>query len=378
VATIPQTAVSPGSRTSQSFGISFQKALSDIVEDGTLVAAGASSSVGGGRSTREVLNYGFTLPEARDRLLAVRPISAIGAVGRFIWMLSGSDRLADIAFYEPKVVPFTDDGLSVPGSDYGARLFNPRPGANQVKAASKVMREEPGTRRAAASVYFPEDAGRESHDIPCTFGLAWQPRDGVLHATTIMRSNNAWTLLPYNVFEFTLLAELIAADLDLELGSYHHFAVSMHIYEEHIAAAKEALSRVDHETAPGMQPIPREDPWTSSKDLLNFEVALRYSASGLKDVDILTWLRRAAELGSFWSDLGVVVVAAAVRNGEMIDSAQTVIDSARDPWKSLLAVDLHNLVQKAKGESILADSSKIWMPYIRSLISSPPADSKHD
>lgn len=112
-----------------------------------------------------------------------------------------------------------------------------------------------------------------------------------------MRSNNVWTLLPYNIFEFTLLAEFMAADLGVALGTYHHHAVSMHLY-----------------------------------------------ANNLDEAAVRSYLDRAVEMGPFWSDLAGVLVAAAVRNAGLADSVEAVLDVLGPPFDTMVQRDLGTLV----------------------------------
>jgi hypothetical protein len=113
----------------------FQEILREVLEHGGKVGAGQSASVGSGRESLEILNHRFVLEEPRDRILwnPVRNFNLYVAIARFVWMLSGSDRLKDIEFYEPRVSGFTDDTLTVPGSNYGRRLFMPEPGLDQIR-----------------------------------------------------------------------------------------------------------------------------------------------------------------------------------------------------------------------------------------------------
>src|SRR5207302_676113 len=150
-------------------------------------------------------------------------------------------RYADIAFYEPKVKGFTDDGISVPGSSYGRRIVQVRPGLDQLGSAISRLKDDPSSRRAAVTIYQPEDAVRESKDIPCAFGLFYHVRGGELYATLSMRSNNAVQLLPFNVFEFSLLAEVVACELGVPLGPLVYQAASMHVYDESLARAREII-----------------------------------------------------------------------------------------------------------------------------------------
>ncbi len=340
------------------FADALDTTLRDVLECGELVPMGEGPSIGSGRTTRELLNYSFTLASARDRLSARRPVSAIGAVGRFVWMLSGSDRLEDIRFYEEKVSSFTDDGISVPGSDYGKRLFEPIPGLDQVYNALASLRAEAGSRRAAASIFHPWDSGRDSKDIPCTFGLFWHVREGLLHATTVMRSNNAWTLLPYNVFEFSLLADVMAADLGTGLGRYSHFAVSMHLYEDNIAAVQSAMDATPSSVPAVMASAPEGPMRDRVAELMKFEIRNRYGAAGLTDEQIPGLLRQAEDLGPFWSDLAVVLLGASIRHRALSDSVAPVLGALGEPLRSLLHRDLSSL-----GES----ASRVTTPEIAKL-----------
>jgi thymidylate synthase len=56
-------------------------------------------------------------------------------------------------------------------------------------------------------------------------------RDERLVMCTVMRSNNAFRLLPFNFFEFSLLGEMIAATIGVPFGEYVHIAASMHVYD---------------------------------------------------------------------------------------------------------------------------------------------------
>ena len=229
-------------------GTAYRETLLEVLIRGSEIdGVDDDSSVGSNRATRECRNFSFEIGDANEHIVpnAANVVRSSLAVGRFLWMMGGNDRLEDIRFYEDTrsekgVAGFSDDGLVVPGSNYGARLFKPRPGLDQVEACVALVKSDPNTRRAAMSVFQPEDAGRNSSDIPCTFGVLLSPRSGSLNMTVVMRSNNAWFLLPYNIFEFSLLGAVMASEAGVDLGSYHHFAVSMHLYDSDVDKARSA------------------------------------------------------------------------------------------------------------------------------------------
>ncbi|WP_247542437.1 thymidylate synthase [Bradyrhizobium sp. 146] len=256
----------------------FAETLKAVRNSGHFVASDDSASIGSGRSTTEIINFSMEVESPRDRLILnpQRPMNIVTSVARFVWMMSGNNRLEDIAFYEPKVSKFTDDNLTVPGSDYGMRMFQPRPGLDQISGILQELRKRKQSRRATVAVFHPEDAVRQgSADIPCTFGLNFLIRDGQLYSTTIMRSNNAVQLLPFNLFEFSMLAEVIAVEAGVELGPMTHLALSMHVYENDIASVDSIVEGARKAPASLMEAMPG-DPLKKINHLAQMEARLRH------------------------------------------------------------------------------------------------------
>jgi len=59
-------------------------------------------------------------------------------------------------------------------------------------------------------------------------------RDGHLEWTQVMRSNDIFRGLPHNFVQFTMLQEIVAGWLNVEVGGYHHLSDSLHLYEKAI------------------------------------------------------------------------------------------------------------------------------------------------
>jgi hypothetical protein len=313
----------------------FSRVLEDLVQTGERVATGPSESIGSLRPTRELLNSSFVLTNPRRRLLAnkVRRFNVMTAVARFIWMMSASERLDEIEPYEPRVGYFSDNGRTVPGSNTGKRIFRARPDVDQLGAVIRLLREDPATRRAAVAIYHPEDAGRRSRDIPCAFGMFFMMRGGRLNATAVMRSNNAWGLLPYNVFEFTLLAEIVASELGVDVGEYHHFAGSMHIYETDFDRVSAAL-KVRRNPTPEMAVAP-----LYSLEKVNELVAFEADARGrhtltMSDIDEL--MARASVLGPYWQDFALVLLCHQRYTGHGHAAFPRIVAQLSPPFRTLV------------------------------------------
>lgn len=267
--------------------------LSDILRDGL-----TTGTAGDGQC--ELIGYqtGLAHPLARITVHAARPLNITSAIARFVWMVAGSDRLADIAFYEPKVMDYSDDHLTVPGSDYGRRIMQPRPGLNQLTGVVVRLRENPNSRRAATVIWSSEDAVRQSNDIPCAFGTFYHIRQESLVATTIMRSNNAFLLLPFNIFEFSLLAEMVASELGVPFRTYLHWSASMHVLNCESDKAR-ALVYSGPSASREMPAMPSEvSPLAQAQLLAIHETRLRYSSS--RDEALGVRDSAAVDLHPYW------------------------------------------------------------------------------
>lgn len=272
------------------------------------------AEVGGGQGrgpSREILDFTVELTNLRDRIPA-NPAASFDltvAVARFVWMVSGDDRLADIRFYEQAVTYFSDNQISVPGSNYGTRLFQPRPGLNQIEGVIGRLKKDPETRRAAAVVWAPEDAlregpeGKRTKDIPCAFGLIFHVRRGVLHTQLKMRSNNAYQLLPVNMFEFGLLAELVAAETSTALGPLYNNAASMHVYEDARARWEAAAHFQPGAELRPMLAMPAAGALSQAYLLARKEAQLRHELHLIAREDVSALDARSEGLNRWWTDL---------------------------------------------------------------------------
>lgn len=323
----------------------FLTTLDVVLSQGTLLEGDESASIGSEQKSKEILNYTITLTKPIERLLRnpARKLNLPAAIARFVWMMAGSDRLADMAFYESQVRFFSDDGISVPGSNYGQRLLQPRPGLNQLEAVIQRLRSDPSSRRAAMSIYHPEDAVRHSRDIPCAFGVFYHVRDNALHATTIMRSNNAFVLFPYNIFEFSLLAEIVSAELKVSLGTLTHFAGSMHVYECDIKSSEKVIRSRDHvdmHALKAMPKMPREGAIEQVRELVRLEAELRHGSAGIGGENIEEWIDKGVNrLENYWRQMYFLLLLHVVRQNQSSGAIESLQSSIESPFKDYLPDD---------------------------------------
>lgn len=205
-----------------------------------------------GLVTREVFAAHLRLTRPRDRLVHLPPgrvLNPAFAVAEAVWILSGSDE-PWIYQYNSRLRAYADDGV-LRGA-YGPRLRRWGGRIDQLERVLGVLRQDSDSRRAVIQLYDPARDESGNRDVPCTLGFRFHLRDGHLVMSTTMRSQDVWLGLPYDVFTFTVLHELLAGWLGVPLGAYHHHIDSLHLYASDAADADQFADTAV--TSPGLLP----------------------------------------------------------------------------------------------------------------------------
>lgn len=160
------------------------------------------------------------------------------AVGELAWYLSGSNKVKDIAQYSKKWAEISDDG-ETNNSAYGYRIFE-KFGFDQWEYVKGLMRRDPNTRQAV--IHIKDASNTPTKDTPCTVYLQFFLRGNKLNLSVHMRSNDIWMGVPYDMFSFCFLQVKMAMELGVEVGSYTHYAGSLHMYQRDYDTAKKNLT----------------------------------------------------------------------------------------------------------------------------------------
>lgn len=209
---------------SKRVGAMFGAALRLLSTDGNKISDG----------TIELQNVAFTLTDPTNRFVrsSLMPASCNYIKREILWYFTGSRSPAMVATAK-RWKKVTVDGEV--NSNYGDYLFGDGYiiGGEMPYVVTELMKKD--SRRAVAfignnSTYAQMWTGK---DFPCTTTLQFFKRNGKLDLNVYMRSNDliyGWRNdLPF----FTLLQEMVAADIGVELGTYTHIAGSLHIYPKH-------------------------------------------------------------------------------------------------------------------------------------------------
>ena len=225
-----------------------------------------------GQETKEILDHCFQLEDPSRGIctLASRNLNYKLIFTEFLMYVCGwgdksqhAELLVNVA---PNYASFVNPTTKFCDGAYGPRL------KNGFFYVSQLLAHDKDTRRAVMPIIAFKDVERniESKDTPCTCLFNWRIRKDKLDLTVYMRSNDILWGTPYDVAAFTLVQRWFAAQQDLEVGTYTHFANSMHVYtDERYYAAKDAyLLQDDSEFDIPVIEIPNNMPTAKMEPIL--------------------------------------------------------------------------------------------------------------
>jgi len=311
-------------------------------------------------AAREIIGGTFKLENPRDRCLLspARGFNVFQAVGKhWLWIMAGRMDLPSINYYNPRAPTFSADLRKLDGA-YGPRLFGLGV-LNQIPHIIDLVAKNPDTRRAVASVYIPEfDSSRTTvqgreDEVPCTIAMQFLPRGGSLNMIVFMRSQDAFGVLPYDLFIFTLIQEFIAKSTKSEVGNYNLHAGSMHYYLRDEARVQEVLTEPPV-AAPIMPAMPDGSQDEFLKKVLELEEAIRVECSAHIRLPFRTefsprdYLQQADELHDFWKTIVHCLLASAAIQLNNEKALRRVHDEIAKPFDFYTERALSMLAVKAE------------------------------
>ncbi|WP_439616271.1 thymidylate synthase [Shinella sp.] len=244
-----------------------------------------------GSETKELLNQLTVIERPQDRFLFLpdRLNDCCAQIAESLWVLAGRSDIKWLTHYLPRAPEFSDDGATW-RAGYGPRLRDWRGETDQLAQVLALLQADPTSRRAVMALFDPQDDFADSKDIPCNNLLSWLIRDGKLHLNVTIRSNDAmWGFSGANAFEWSVLHELMAHWLDVEVGRVTFFAGSFHLYRKHFDRAARIASKFVGRTPYecGVPALPIAIRWTDlSEDLrvwFELEATIRQNPSSSID-----------------------------------------------------------------------------------------------
>ncbi|WP_271396141.1 thymidylate synthase [Neomicrococcus lactis] len=247
------------------------------------------------------------------------------ALGELLWYLSGSDDVDQISYYVPYYT--SDPTISVDGhviGAYGPRLMR-YDEVNQVECVIQMLRRNPASRNAVIQLFDHQD----NKHAPCTLALQFMVREHRLVMMTSMRSNDLFWGFPHDLFAFTMIQEIIARSVGVDLGHYYHSVGSLHLYNKDQEKADVYLEE-GWQDAVTMPPMPEGDPWEPIHNLLALERTIRLGSQlTLKDLQLPSQ--------GYWRDLALLLFAhKLIQEGRTVDLAMVAREINSDYFRSIV------------------------------------------
>jgi thymidylate synthase len=182
-----------------------------------------------GMLTHEIISGKYKVPMPAFLDLKSRDVKVPFMFAEAAWIISGSNRLADLTPYMKVYSNFSDDNKFLRGA-YGPKVVD------QLPYVVQTLTEDQSSRQAVMTIW--RERPGPSRDIPCTVAAQFLIRDDVLHMVVTMRSNDIVLGFTYDVFTFSMIANAVRLllkeqGIDIILGDLIVNAGSLHIYERH-------------------------------------------------------------------------------------------------------------------------------------------------
>jgi thymidylate synthase len=181
-----------------------------------------------GFKIKERLGVSIKILNPRDRIITEqnRNFPLKGAIAEFLWYMTENPSISLITPYLKHWERYSDNGETV-NSNYGFQW------KNQINNVIEKIKRDPDTRQAVVNLYHDDYSLYYGKDNVCTPSFQFLLRNDLLYLIVNARSRDLIRGECIDQFTFTLLQELVANELGVDVGFYQVNIGSLHVYEEH-------------------------------------------------------------------------------------------------------------------------------------------------
>lgn len=231
------------------------KIYPDIINH--ILISGHEAKPRGGK-TKEVLGLYIISENPRKRffLHPNRDANPVFSIAELLWYLHGDSKVDTIAFYVTQMMKYASPFTGTFHGAYGPRIMQYAGTINQLDVIYHRLKVDPDSRRAICVIYNPQlDWSEEKLDIPCNISLQFLLRDKKLNMFVYTRSQDMIKGFVYDTEEWQLLQEILAGWLNVDVGRYHHFIASAHIYQYDFDLANKVAKELDFDFYKHFKPL---------------------------------------------------------------------------------------------------------------------------
>jgi len=185
--------------------------------------------------TKALFNVGFYITDPMDNRIInkERNWKEEYALAEWQWYLSGdpsTEKLGELYGKVPEIWKRMEDSSGNVNSNYGWQWQR----YGQLDKIIGQLDFNNETRQAAISIYDGKEINKYANDTPCTYAIQFTILHGRLDMCVVMRSNDLWYGFCNDQYCFSELQRLVSTQLNIEPGTYYHFAHNMHLYNDKI------------------------------------------------------------------------------------------------------------------------------------------------
>ena len=181
--------------------------------------------------TKALFNVGIEIENPTDNLITnkERSWSLDYAKSEWEWYSSGDPSVYKLGAIHGKLPPIwkrmADENGNV-NSNYGYQWQR----NNQLDYVVDLLKNNKETRQAAISIYDAKEHDKYSTDTPCTYAVQFTVLNNRLNMSVYMRSNDLWYGFCNDQYQFSMLQQLVAERVCIDVGTYYHHAHNLHLY----------------------------------------------------------------------------------------------------------------------------------------------------
>ena len=175
--------------------------------------------------TKALFNVGFYIENPLDNAIenTERKWNPVYAEAEWQWYLSGDRNIAKLAELYGKV-PEIWKRMAFPNGNVNSNYGWQWRRNDQIDYVVNLLRNEPETRQATISIYDGKEHDTFAFDTPCTYAVQFTIVNNRLDMCVVMRSNDLWYGFCNDQYCFSRMQEMVCNELNIELGTYYHFA----------------------------------------------------------------------------------------------------------------------------------------------------------
>ena len=224
---------------------------------------------------------------------------------------------------------------------------------DQLSRAYHTLASNPDSRQVVLQIWdgtldLPHPDGHpRAQDIPCNVLSMLKVRENKLHWTQIIRSNDFFLGLPYNLIQFTTLQEIIAGWLEVEVGPYYQISDSLHIYDRDYSHLEDVVVVNMPKDSDSLALSKQKSELTFAELARNVDIIIDESAS----TSDLETMQRDSQLPTAFRNMLCVLCAEGARRRSGVEKSREMMRSCTNPVFALLFdrwLEEINGIRKAK------------------------------